>query len=377
MVQNKQAVAPDIQENDRIRTDGLTSTIPQSEIQLDASVIIVNYNGREHLTRCLESLEHTTYAEIIVVDNTSSDGSAEFVASTYPDVQLIRSQSNLGYGQGNNLGASKSQSRYLVFINPDTVAEPGWLESLVSALGANPRAGLATPKILLLEQPETINTCGNNLHLTGLTLCRGMSFPGSAFTQPARVSAISGAAFIIRRDLFEALGGFDPDFFLYMEDTDLSLRARLVGYHCLNVPDSVVYHDYALRFGPKKTFYQERNRYLMLLKNYRWLTLLVLSPALLLAEIVTWGFSLTRDRDHLHNKFKSYVWVIKNWGAIMARRHETQSLRNVRDRDLLLNTTHRLEYAQTGEGFLSRISSWIFDPLFYLLRGFALFLVWW
>lgn len=341
------------------------------------SVIIVNYNGRDHLASCIESLSSTTEAEIIVVDNTSSDGSAELVESHYPDIELIRSKDNLGFGEGNNLGVCESQGRFLAFLNPDTNVEPGWLDTLVSALETNPQAGLATSKILLLENPDTINTCGNDLHLTGLTLCRGMGSPRSTFTEPAEVSAISGAAFVIHRKLFEALGGFDPDFFLYMEDTDLSLRARLAGYRCLSVPNSVVYHDYSLCFGPQKTYHQERNRYLMLLKIYKWPTLLVLSPALLLAELVTWGFSLSRDRSQLENKIKAYSWVIRNWGEIMAKRRQTQALRTVRDRDLLLGTTHRLDYAQTGKGFLPRLAGWIFDPLFYLLRGLTLALVWW
>jgi len=193
----------------------------------------------------------------------------------------------------------------------------------------------------------------------------------------AEVSAISGAAFIIRRNLFEALGEFDPDFFLYMEDTDLSLRARMAGSHCLYVPDSVVYHDYSLNFSSQKTFYQERNRYLMLLKIFKWPTLLVLSPALLLAELITWGFSLSRDRNHLGNKFKAYAWIIHNWGKIMAKRRRTQLMRTVKDRALLRVMTHRLDYNQTGPGFLTRLANWVLNPLFYLLRGFVLTFVWW
>ena len=341
------------------------------------SVIIVNYNGKDHLSRCIDSLISTTDAEIIVVDNASSDDSAELVENNYPEIKLIRSKINVGFGEANNLGVGESHGHYLAFLNPDTIVEPGWLYALISTLENNSKAGLATSKILLLNNPDTINTCGNDLHLSGLTLCRGMGLPSSTYTVPVKVSAISGAAFIIQRNLFNALGGFDPDFFLYMEDTDLSLRARLAGYSCLSIPQSVVYHDYSLRFGPQKTYYQERNRYLVLLKIYKWPTLLVLSPALLLAELVTWGFSVTRDRNRLENKIKAYAWIVRNWRDIMAKHRQTQSLRTVRDRDLLLGTTHRLDYAQTGAGTLPRLAGCIFDPLFYLLRGLTLALVWW
>ena len=156
-----------------------------------------------------------------------------------------------------NVGVRSSSGNYLAFLNPDTVVEPGWLDALIAALEADPRAGLATAKILLLDDPARINTCGCDVHYTGLTLCRGMGMGRSALTDPVDVSAVSGAAFVIRRDLFEALSGFDAAYFLYMEDTDLSWRARLAGYSCLYVPTSFVYHDYSLRFGPKKAFYEE------------------------------------------------------------------------------------------------------------------------
>jgi len=339
-------------------------------------IIIVNYNSGQDLLKCLESLE-TTEAQIIVVDNASTDGTPDLVVRSFPQVRLLRSESNLGFGAGNNLGCEESEAKYLTFLNPDTTVEPGWLDALVSALEADPRAGLATSRILLEDDPGTVNTCGHDHHLSGLTLCRGLGQPAGEFTTLEQISAVSGAATLIRRDLFTRLGGFDPDFFLYMEDTDLSLRARLAGCACIFAPASVIYHRYSLSFSSLKTFYQERNRYLMLLKIYRWPTLFFLSPALLLAELVTWGFSLFRDRAHLGNKLKAYRWIIRNWGLVMRKRRQTQALRAVSDRQLLIGTTHRLEYAQTGGGTLPRLASWIFDPLFYILRGFALAFIWW
>lgn len=344
-----------------------------------ASIIVVSYNGRQYLPACLGSLCTNTGAddEIIVVDNASTDGSAGYVAETFPEVVLIRTGSNLGFGYGNNVGARRAQGRYLVFLNPDTVVQAGWLEPLLGALEANPEAGLVTSKVLLLADPARINACGNRVHFTGLTLCEGMGKESSAVSQVTEVGAVSGAAFAVRRDLFEALGGFDPAFFLYMEDTELSLRARLAGYRCFCVPQSVVYHDYSLNFGPSKTFYQERNRYLMLLKTLRWGTLAALLPALLLAEAVTWGFALLREPRRSGNKVRAYAWVIRHWQLILASRRETQRLRRVRDRNLLFALGHRLEFEQTGRGWLARGAHLVFDPLFTLLYWPALAVVWW
>jgi GT2 family glycosyltransferase len=188
---------------------------------------------------------------------------------------------------------------------------------------------------------------------------------------------VSGAAFVIRRDLFERLGGFDESFFLYMEDTDLSWRARLAGYRCICVPSSIVFHDYVLHFGPEKTFYQERNRYLMLLKSLRWRTFPVLLPALLLAEVVTWGFVLLREPQRLANKMRAYAWILRNWTAVLQSRQQTQALRMVRDRDLLTQCEWRLAYEQTVNGPVGRLAHLVFDPLFFLLFRLALAVIRW
>jgi GT2 family glycosyltransferase len=353
--------------------------ITDPEMVPRASVIIVNYNGREYLEECLRSLldEDCRHYEVILVDNASTDGSAEYVERIFPEVSVIRNETNQGFGQGSNLGVRRARGTYLAFLNPDTVVEPGWLEVLIAALEADTLAGLATSKILLLADPERINTCGNEIHCTGLTLCRGMGMGRNAFADLIEVSAVSGAAFAIRREIFESLGGFDEAFFLYMEDTDLSWRARLAGYRCVYVPQSVVHHDYSLRLGVRKTFYQERNRYLMLLKNLRWRTLLVLLPALLLGEVVTWGFVLLRERRHLANKLQAYAWIVKHWAQVMENRQRTQALRKVRDRDLITCCTHRLDFEQTGDGVVACWAHLVFDPLFFTLYRLALMLIWW
>ena len=346
---------------------------------LRASVIIVNYNGKQKLLECLESVGRTLSpdCELIVVDNASSDGSAAAVETQFSDVMLIRSKTNCGFGSGNNLGVLSSRGKYLVFLNPDTLVESGWLEALLAPFEINDRAGMVTARILLADQPDRINACGNSVHLTGLTLCRGMGQPRGALDKPEEVDAVSGAAFAIRRELFDTLGGFDEDTFLYMEDTDLSLRARLAGWRCLYAPDSIVLHYYRLKITPLKVFYQERNRYLMLLKSLKFATLTVLIPAQLLAEVISWGFVLMSDRANLRNKLRAYQWVILNWAVIMRKRKLTQSLRQVSDRELLLHTGFRLDFRQTNHGKIAMLAQIIFTPLFLVLRLMTLAVVWW
>jgi GT2 family glycosyltransferase len=350
-----------------------------SEKHIRASVIIVSYNQRTMLDACLRSLLLCTNSndEIILVDNASSDGSAQHIEATFSNVHVIQSSKNLGFASGSNLGASNALGNYLVFLNPDTEVSPGWLEELITPLENDTGIGLATSKILLLNNPHRINTAGNNIHLSGLTMCRGLGLKAEALTKSTEVNAVSGAGFIIRRDLFERLHGFDPDFFMYMEDADLSWRSRIAGYKCLYIPSSVMYHDYALRFGSKKTYYQERNRYLMLLKSLRWPTFLILMPMLLLMEVISWGFVLFREPNRYHNKLDAYKWIVTNWGSIQGKRFQVQLLRRVSDRELLLKNSWRISFDQVDEGFVGSTARVIFNPLFYVFYRLIYLLIWW
>ena len=362
-----------------LQTSQAFSIAQNKQVGPYASIIIVNYNGGDRLEICLRSLLATAAAgtEIILVDNASNDGSRERVADLFPQVGLICSPENSGFGAGSNFGAHAASGEYLVFLNPDTVVTPGWLEALVSALKADPGVGLATSKILLMCDPERINTCGNDVHISGLTLCRGMGMDSGSLNRPEDVAAVSGAAFAIRNDLFQTLGGFDEDFFLYMEDTDLSLRARIAGWRCILAPASRVFHDYALRIGPRKIFYQERNRYQMLLKTLRWPTLLLLLPTLLLAEVVTWGFAIRQRGAGCAEKLQAYNWVLANWRLILSKRRRVQGLRHVADRTLLSNAGFCLAYGEAAPGTLARLAGLTFDPLFSVLRTLTLALLLW
>lgn len=342
------------------------------------SVLVVSYNSRAYLGPCLAALLAGAGpdVEVIVLDNQSRDGSADFVARAFPQVRLVRAEDNLGFGEGNNAAAALARGEYLAFVNPDAVVAPGWLAPLVAALEADPSVGLATSRVVLHDAPGSLNTAGNSVHVSGITLCRGMGRPADSY--PAgEVAAVSGAAFLMRRSLFQALGGFDGAFFMYMEDTDLAWRARLAGFRCRYVPESVVAHHYRLRFGPHKIFYQERNRYLMLLKSMRWPTLAALLPALLLAEALTWGFVLLRDRANGANKLRAYAWLARHWPEVMALRARTQALRRAPDRALLAVCGDRLDLDQVGGGLAASLASAVCDPLFAAARAAALAVVRW
>jgi GT2 family glycosyltransferase len=314
---------------------------------------------------------------MILVDNASLDGGADWVEATFPQVHVIRSAINIGYGGGNNLGARAARGELLVFLNPDTSVDPGWLEPLISTLQSDPSIGMVTSQILLMEEPDRINTCGNDVHLSGITLCRGMGRSRSEYVRREDVAAVSGAAFAMRRQIFLDLGGFDADYFLYMEDTDLSLRARLIGLRILFIPESIVFHAYKLRFGPRKVYYQERNRSLMLLKLLRWPSLFLLLPTFLWAEIVTWSFVLLRDRNQYGNKFRAIGWILGHAKAILNERRRVQSIRQVGDRALLALCSDRLDFEQMDFSPALGLAGWTWNLVSAVLGRMAMLLLWW
>lgn len=352
------------------------SPLPEAA-QPEASIITVNTNEKHRMLLYMPSVWAARgNFEVIIADNGSTDGSVRYIEENFPRTRIVENGANLGFAGANNRGAAHARADILVFLNPDTTVERDWLVELLKPF-RDPTVGATTAKIVLMPDPERLNTCGNEVHISGLTLCRGMNQPRDCFPDEAEVAAFSGAAFAIRRSIFEQVGGFNEGFFIYMEETALSLETRLRGWRCIYVPRSVVHHDYALRFGPRKTLYQERNRYFMLLQTYRWRTLLVLLPALLLAELVTWGFVLTRDRKNWLNKFKAYGGVVAHCSAWMAKRRLNQAQRKVPDRVLLAQTTARLDFGQVTSGWLGRLAAAVFDPAFGLLRRLALALVRW
>jgi GT2 family glycosyltransferase len=256
-----------------------------------ASVIIVTYNSRHYLDACLRSVLRQDYPhEVILVDNCSQDGTVQYVRESFPEVKVIESPNNGGYGAGNNLGVRYARGKYAVILNPDVVVEAGWLQRLISPLQSNPMV-IVTPKILLYDG-SAINTCGNINNFTGLTFTRGLGAdPVTDYCQVENVSGISGACFALRCEEYVRLGGFDESFFLYNEDADFSWRANLSGYSILSIPDSVIYHDYQLRVSPEKIYHLEKGRYLILRKYLSRDEFLLLLPSLMMAEVLTFGYA--------------------------------------------------------------------------------------
>ncbi len=290
---------------------------------LQASIIIVSYNNQEDIIPCLDALYQNTHIpfETIVFDNASSDQTPTLIAENFPQVCLLTSEQNIGFAAGNNEAAKHATSDVFVFLNPDTIVQENWLVPLVATLDGD-QIGAATSQILFAEPPNKINACGNNVYLSGMTYCQFLGEAAVEDTEPFPVGAVSGAAFAMKRPLFDQLNGFEESFFIYYEDTDLSLRLNYLGLRCVVVPTSIVWHNYHANFHADKVYYLERNRYLSLFSLLHWWLLVLMFPAILWSEIVTWGYCLLQRQGALQAKLRSWrdVWRQTKW--IRSRRKQ-------------------------------------------------------
>jgi len=323
-----------------------------------ASVIMVSYNGRHYLDDCLRSVYHELRPgdEVVVVDNASTDGSGDFVAERYPEVRVVRNARNRGFAAANNQGAELASGEVLVFLNQDTRVAPGWLGALVEGLGGGDTVGLTTSKVLVMSQPDRIQACGQNVHYTGLVFARGFGAPAGNLDGGQAVGAVAGCSFAVRRELWQELGGFDEMLYMYYEETDLSWRARMRGYRSLCVPDSVVYHDYkAGRPTPLRLYHSNRNRGILLLKNWRWPTLFLLAPALFLAELVEWGLALGQGWRGLKAKLRADLWLMSHLDVIRRLHADAQKGRSVSDAEMLGERVDELLPQEMAVGAMGKV----------------------
>lgn len=215
------------------------------------SVVIVNWNSRDDLAQCLDSMRAQTHddLEIIVVDNGSKDGSVELVRERYPELRLLDEGENLGFAEGCNRGIAVATGEWVAMLNNDTVAEPRWAEALVAAAtAATSDLGMLQSLMLFKQRPDVVNSTGIELDRHGSGVDRGEGALRADAREPAEIFCCCAGAAAYRRTMLEQIklegGYFDRRHFMYLEDLDLGWRARLAGWSARYVPDSVVFHRY-------------------------------------------------------------------------------------------------------------------------------------
>ncbi len=293
------------------------------------SVVVVNWNGKHLLEECLGSLtaQSTADVEIILVDNGSRDGSAEFVRQRFPGVRLVCLPDNTGFAAGNNAGIRIAGGRYIALLNNDTKADPGWLPNLLKETAASPAStGMWACKILSYDNPDVIDNVGLLLYPDGLGRGKGrLEKDAGQYDTPGEAFFPSGCAGLYRREMLDEIGLFDEEFFAYADDVDIGLRARTAGWNCRYVPAAKVYHKYSSSsdaYSPFKAFLVERNRIWILLKYYP-VEMILASPGFTLLRLVTHLFGAFTGRgasgrfSRKHSLFQAAKILLTAWGSAL------------------------------------------------------------
>lgn len=239
------------------------------------SVIIPNWNGKKFLRECIDSLREQTFCdfETILVDNGSTDGSAEFAEERYGDfLRIIRNRKNLGFAGGNNTGIRSAKGEYIILLNNDTWVEPTWLEELAKASGWDARFGMWASRVYSYFRRDQIEAVGELIYWDGLNRARGQyEKDRGQYESIEEIFFPPGCGGMYRKKVFDEIGLFDEDFFAYGDDAEIGVRARMAGWKCLYVPSAVVYHKNSGSTGQYssfKAFYVERNRFWITLKYF-------------------------------------------------------------------------------------------------------------
>lgn len=209
------------------------------------SIVIPNWNGKHFLKDCLDSLVTQTYKEleILVVDNGSKDGSIEFLQEHYPQVTVPRFDKNTGFSVAVNRGIRESKGEFIALINNDTVVDALWVEELVKGLLGHPEVGSVGCKMLAYDDHTLLDGVGDGYRRGGLPGRIGHREKDTGlFDQERYILGACGGAAMYRRALFVDIGLFDEDYFAYLEDVDMGLRAQSAGYKCLYIPTAKIYH---------------------------------------------------------------------------------------------------------------------------------------
>jgi GT2 family glycosyltransferase len=306
------------------------------------AVVVVTHQSAEHLPGLVDVLADQLLEEdeLVIVDNASTDGTLEAARSSLGRARVIQTGANLGFAGGCHAGVQSTRAPLLLFLNPDCRPHPNCLERLRRSATAHPTWAAWQAAVLLDE--DRIASSGGVIHYLGIAWAGDCERPVSALAAGDREIAFpSGAAMVVRREIWLALGGLDREYFMYSEDVDLGLRLWLAGHRVGLLPDARVTHHYEFDKGPYKWFWLERNRWRTVLSVYPAPLLALIAPALLAAEPVL--LAVAARQGWLRAKLRAQAAVIGDLPHILARRRAVQRTRRVDAAQLASHLTSSLD----------------------------------
>ena len=305
------------------------------------SILLLNYNGKSFLKDCFESVLAQSFQdfEIIFVDNASTDGSSDFVKNNFTDerIMLYSAPRNLGFAGGNNFGLQYAKGNYVVLLNNDTIVDKDWLKYLVETIRSDNKIGIVQSLVYTEGIPEkyyrkngTINFFGHNI----------MEIFDINENGTGEIIQANGCSLIVSKNFLDKTGGlFLNEYFLYAEDTYLSLKAKFAGYKILHTSKSVVHHEGSgttrKQIPAEISFYQERNRLLNFFLFFNASFIVRYIPLFISNYKLKFFYYLFSKKYSLKGLIRSYFWFFGNIQWIKNQRKEVRKFKSVSDIEVL------------------------------------------
>jgi GT2 family glycosyltransferase len=338
------------------------------------AVVTVIYRCAKFMPAFLQSLAEVSYPrdrfELHLVDNGPGDGSLaaarleiDRLGPLLPTVVIHEPGANLGFAGGNNLALRAAIERgvdYCYLLNPDATFEPAALRETIAVAAQTEKLGSVQSLLVLGDHPEVVNTSGNHIHFLGFGYVGGYQSPRASVSPEVREIAFSsGACVLLPVAVLKEIGLFDEALWLYHEDLDLGWRIRLGGYRNVVAPASVCRHYYEFSRSLSKWYWMERNRWIVVLKNYRLATILLLLPAMLVADLGL--LIMSAKAGWLGSKVRSLLWFLRPsaWRYLLRSRRTIAKTRRAPDRELLRHFVAVIDYPD----FRSPIVTKVVEPV--------------
>jgi hypothetical protein len=296
---------------------------------------VITYNGKKVIQKCIESLQSQTYKpnRIIVVDNASTDGTREFIKTNFPFVEIIDYPFNRGPNPARNLAIKEAKTELVLLVDDDAVFHDDCLKELVSAYQLFPDGAVFSPRILYFDKPDIIQFEGVSMHfISEAILLNGDTPINKGVSEITPIQIAGGVSYLVSKTKAISVGLFDEEYFFGRTDGEFTYRLTLAGYNLFTIPKAICYHRVKKR-GLTKANYQIKNRWDIIFKTYDWKTILLLTPAFFVYELLLLLFLTINGSSKEY--FKAVFSLAKSFPSIMSKRKSFQEIKTVNDRNVL------------------------------------------
>ncbi len=342
------------------------------------AIILGNYRDYvdKYMPDCIKSIRNQDYDDeikIFIYDNETSSKSVNSLRNLAPEAELVLNKVNDGFAKGNNDAVKLAMEQgfeYIILFNMDTIVDSKCVRKMIKMSDGDKKIGAVQARMMLHPKTDRINSLGNITHFLGFGYSDG--YNKKVKSQKSKVKSCniaypSGAAVLFKREVLDKIGLLDEEFWMYNEDQDLGWRVWLSGYKCVLASDAILYHKYEFSRAISKYYWMDRNRIIVILKNYHVLTLILILPTFVIMELGLILFSL--KSGWFYDKLRVWLYFLKpkTWIYLYKARKESQGIRKVKDKDIVNLFTGKIWYQEIDDWKLKIINP-VFNFYWKLVR---------